>query len=164
MWYLRKMLAFEDIFHYHMKVKGFQLWHLWQVLTLEDIFSYFTLKNVLYSAPVSAGAAAPIDIWQRVHAPVDFGQQVNAYFWFSYYCFCILNWLTPSDTWEVAIFCVFCCAVCSVRVTYIFSVNPTFIDGKDQKQKLFVCIQTIYNAAICFDFGLQITTIQFNNK
>ena len=49
MWYLRKMLAFEDIFHYHMKVKGFQLWHLWQVLTLEDIFSYFTIENVLYA-------------------------------------------------------------------------------------------------------------------
>ena len=43
------MLAFEDIFHYHMKVKGFQLWHLWQVLTLEDIFSYFTIENVLYA-------------------------------------------------------------------------------------------------------------------
>ena len=49
MWYLRKMLAFEDIFHFHMKVKGFQLWHLWQVLTLEDIFSYFTIENVLYA-------------------------------------------------------------------------------------------------------------------
>ena len=35
MWYLWKMLAFEDMSYYQMKVKVFQLWHLWQVVTLE---------------------------------------------------------------------------------------------------------------------------------
>ena len=52
MWYLWKMLAFEDMSYYQMKVKVFQLWHLWQVVTLEDIFSYFKIEKVLYAIVV----------------------------------------------------------------------------------------------------------------